>query len=79
MENQEAREILDKLEEDYRQFEKSLGDARSLKELEGVKIKYLGKKSQVVSVLKNIGRLSNQLKPVIGKNANVYNKIEDIE
>ncbi|MCG9479795.1 MAG: phenylalanine--tRNA ligase subunit alpha [Actinomycetia bacterium] len=74
MENQEAREILDQLEEDYRQFEKSLSDARSLKDLEEVKIKYLGKKSQVVSVLKNIGKLSNQLKPVIGKNANIYKK-----
>ncbi|MDZ7836566.1 MAG: hypothetical protein U5N58_00760 [Actinomycetota bacterium] len=74
MENQEAREILDQLEEDYRQFEKSLSDTRSLKDLEEVKIKYLGKKSQVVSVLKNIGKLSNQLKPVIGKNANIYKK-----
>ncbi|MDD3777218.1 MAG: phenylalanine--tRNA ligase subunit alpha [Actinomycetota bacterium] len=74
MEDVKAKQISGQLEQDYQNLEQDLVQAGSLKDLEQVKVKYLGKKSQVVTLLKNIGSLSRELKPVVGKNANIYKK-----
>lgn len=53
--------------------------AKSLKELEDLRVKYLGKKGEVTSVLKNMKDLSNEERPVIGKMANdVREAIENL-
>src|SRR5690554_5450454 len=74
MEDVIAKHISGQLEQDYQNLEQDLVQAGSLKDLEQVKVKYLGKKSQVVTLLKSIGSMSRQLKPVVGKNANIYKK-----
>ncbi len=53
--------------------------AKSLKELEDLRVKYLGKKGEVTSVLKNMKDLSNEERPIIGKMANdVREAIENL-
>lgn len=53
--------------------------AKSLKELEDLRVKYLGKKGEVTSVLKNMKDLSNEERPIVGKMANdVREAIENL-
>ncbi|MBE0449219.1 MAG: phenylalanine--tRNA ligase subunit alpha [Clostridia bacterium] len=53
--------------------------AKSLKELEDLRVKYLGKKGEVTTVLKNMKDLSNEERPIIGKMANdVREAIENL-
>ncbi|MGM0365426.1 MAG: phenylalanine--tRNA ligase subunit alpha [Actinomycetota bacterium] len=73
-EKQEAEKILKKLEEEHKDFQAGLEKAKDLKDLEGVKIRFLGKKSLVSATLKNIGKLPHELKPVVGKKTNVFRK-----
>ena len=50
---------------------------KDLKSLEKLRVKYLGKKGKVTKILKNMGSLPNEMKPIIGKKANITsNKIE---
>ena len=44
--------------------------ANGLKELEDLRIKYLGKKGDVTQVLKNMKDLSQEERPLVGKIAN---------
>lgn len=46
-------------------------------ELENVRVKYLGKKGELTQILRGMGKLSNEERPVIGKLANEVR--EDIE
>jgi len=51
----------------------ALGDIQSvntLKELEEIRVKYLGKKGELTNILKGMGSLSKEERPVIGKVAN---------
>ncbi|MEA3475300.1 MAG: phenylalanine--tRNA ligase subunit alpha [Candidatus Cloacimonadota bacterium] len=41
-------------------------NCKNLKELEGLRIKFLGRKSKLSSLLGQIGRLSNEQRPIIG-------------
>ncbi len=50
--------------------EEKLSSAKSLTELEEIRIKYLGKKGELTAVLKGMGKLSAQERPVIGALAN---------
>lgn len=53
--------------------------ASGLKELEDLRVKYLGKKGEITSVLKNMKDLSAEERPVIGKVANdVRESIESL-
>lgn len=53
--------------------------ASGLKELEDLRVKYLGKKGEITSVLKNMKDLSAEERPVIGKIANdVRESIESL-
>lgn len=47
---------------------------KNTKELENLKIKYLGRKSQLTNILRNIKDLPPEEKPVIGKEANLVRK-----
>lgn len=46
---------------------KRIDDAVSLKELNDIKVKYLGKKGEITSLLKSLSSLSKEEKPVMGK------------
>ncbi len=52
------------------QAEKELSTASSLQELESVRLKYLGKKGELTSVLRGMGALSSEERPIIGQLAN---------
>lgn len=45
-------------------------DASSIENLEGLRVKYLGKKGEITSILKEMGKLSAEERPVVGKVAN---------
>ena len=53
--------------------ESALNDIKkvlSIEEVENLRIKYLGKKGEITSILKEMGKLSKEERPVIGKVAN---------
>lgn len=47
-----------------------LKNAVSKSELEGIRVKYLGKKGELTGILKGLGKLSGEERPVVGKIAN---------
>lgn len=48
-------------------------------ELENIRVKYLGKKGELTQILRGMGKLSSQERPVIGKLANeVRGSIEEL-
>lgn len=60
-----------------------LSNASNLQEFEAIRVKYLGKKGELTSVLRGMGGLSAEERPVIGQLANevrsfVEGKIEDL-
>ncbi|SKC43593.1 phenylalanine--tRNA ligase subunit alpha [Maledivibacter halophilus] len=56
-------EILEKVKKD-------IASAESLNELEQFRVKYLGKKGELTVLLRGMGKLSKEMRPVIGKLAN---------
>ncbi len=55
-----------------------INSAQSLKDLEAIKVKYLGKKGELTQILKGMGKLSSEERPVIGQVANeVRTLLED--
>ena len=56
----------------------TMDNVTSLGELEDLRVKFLGKKGELTSILKEMGRLSKEERPVIGQIANeVRNEIEN--
>jgi len=52
-------------------------NTKSLKSLEGFRVKYLGRKSRIISILKGLGTLPKNERPVTGKASNeIKQKIE---
>ncbi len=47
-----------------------IGKSESLKNLEDLRIKYLGKKGELTAILKGMKDLTNEERPIIGKVAN---------
>lgn len=52
------------------QAEKELAQAKWIQELENLRVKYLGKKGELTAVLRGMGALSSEERPVIGQLAN---------
>ena len=50
--------------------ESALKDADTLEPLEEIRIKYMGKKGELTAVLKGMGKLTPEERPVIGALAN---------
>lgn len=63
----EVLKQIDKLVEEAR---KEIGAGDSLKRLEELRIKYLGRKSEMTSILKELGGLPAELRPQVGKKSN---------
>lgn len=61
------KEKLNKIKETVEQL---LADAESLESLDEIRVKYLGKKGELTAVLKEMGKLSPEERPVIGALAN---------
>lgn len=61
------------------QAKEEIVNAKALKELEDLRIKYLGKKGEVTLVLKNMKDLSQEERPLVGKVANeIREQIENL-
>ena len=61
------------------QAEKELPTAKTLQELEIIRVKYLGKKGELTSVLRGMGALPPEERPVVGQLANeIRTFLEDI-
>lgn len=61
------KETLNQIKETVEQL---LKDAKTIENLEEIRIKYLGKKGELTAVLKGMGKLSAEERPVIGALAN---------
>jgi len=69
----------EKLEQILEVAKEEIGQSASLKNLEDLRIKYLGKKGELTSILKGMKDLTNEERPVIGKVANeVRSNIEGL-
>ena len=80
--------MLDRLKEISGQAELSIQGASDLKTIEDLRVKFLGKSGLLTDVLKELGRLSPEKKPLVGKACNdvkntitrlLEQKKEDIE
>lgn len=49
---------------------KALSEAKAKQELEALRVQYLGKKGELTAILKQMGKLSAEERPVIGQRAN---------
>lgn len=66
-----------KLDRLYEKAIEKIENSETLDELEEIRIKFLGKKGKVTKILKNMGSLPPEQRPIIGKKANIIrNKIE---
>ena len=45
-------------------------DIQDIEQVESLRVKYLGKKGEITAILKEMGKLSAEERPVIGKVAN---------
>lgn len=67
----------EKLEEIRKLALKDIGDVSNLVELDNLRVRFLGKKGELTKVLRDMGKLSPEERPVIGQVANeVRNQIE---
>ena len=48
----------------------AIGRSDSIEELESLRVKYLGKKGELTAILKQMGKLSEAERPVVGQLAN---------
>ncbi|MDF2567867.1 MAG: pheS, partial [Oscillospiraceae bacterium] len=48
----------------------ALDSLKDMKELENLRVKFLGKKGELTSILKQMGKLSAEERPIIGQLAN---------
>ncbi len=58
------------MEEIKKSAEDSILNAGSIKDLEDIRVKYMGKKGEITSLMKNMGSLSNEEKPAYGQAIN---------
>lgn len=66
------------------QAENELSAAQTIQELENIRVKFLGKKGELTSVLRGMGALSAEERPIIGQIANqvretLENRIEELK
>ncbi|AOT72983.1 phenylalanine--tRNA ligase subunit alpha [Geosporobacter ferrireducens] len=59
-----------KLEQIQQSAEAAIGQAQSMEELEQIRVRFLGKKGELTSVLRGMGELSAEERPLVGKIAN---------
>ncbi len=72
-------EVLSRLDQLVKEAAREIKNASSLHDAENLRIKYLGRKSELTSILKNLGKLEPDLRPRAGKASNeVKKKIEQL-
>ena len=72
--NKELEDLQKRLNSELEGFKFEIAKALNLDEVQKVKTRYIGPKSLVVNTLGNIGNLSIELRPFVGKEANIIKK-----
>ena len=57
----------DKLKQIQQKALSAFQDAREIKDVDDLKVKFLGKKGELTAILKEMGKLSAEERPVIGR------------
>ena len=60
----------DKISEISEAVKKKLTEIKTLQELQDLKVKYLGKKGEITSMLKGLGGMSPEERPIFGQKVN---------
>lgn len=69
---------IEEIQKIWEEFEKDLGSVSTLEDLSEFKTSFLGKKGKVTVLMKKLGNLNNEERPVFGKQVNeLRNAIED--
>lgn len=69
----------EKLENIKKEALKEINDAKDLKQIEEINIKFLGRKGELNEIKKNLKNLPNDQKPIIGALANqIANELQDV-
>jgi len=63
-------EVLERIEKLVQEARREIAASDSLQKLEELRIRYLGRKSEMTSILKGLGNLSADLRPTVGKKSN---------
>jgi len=72
-------EIIERLGSILKEAENAINNTKELKSIEELRIKYLGRKSEITSALKCLGKIKKELRPSVGKISNsVKLKIEKL-
>ena len=69
-----AEDLEKRIKEELDGFRAEIKEVTAIKDLEGLKTKYLGRKSYLSIIQKSIGTLSLELKPVVGRESNIARK-----
>lgn len=64
----------EKIEKIKKQAEEELNKVKNIQQLNELKVKYLGKKGELTAILREMGNLSNEERPVIGS---LVNQVRD--
>lgn len=59
--------MIDSLNKIRQEAMADIGSLNSLKDLEGIRIKYMGKKGKLTLILREMGKLSKDDRPIIGQ------------
>ena len=69
--NKELEDLQKRLKSELEGFKVDIAKALNLDEVQKVKTRYIGPKSLAINTLGNIGSLSRELRPLVGKEANI--------
>ncbi|MBU4450743.1 MAG: phenylalanine--tRNA ligase subunit alpha [Actinobacteria bacterium] len=72
--NKELEDLQKRLNSELEGFKVEIAKALNLDEVRKVKTRYIGPKSLAIKTLGNIGSLSRELRPLVGKEANIIKK-----
>jgi len=72
--NKELEDLQKRLNSELEGFKVEIVKASSLDEIQKVKTRYIGPKSPVINTLGNVGSLPGELRPLVGKEANIIKK-----
>jgi phenylalanyl-tRNA synthetase alpha chain len=63
-------EVLERINSLVNEAKDEIARSDSLRKLEDIRVRYLGRKSEMTSILKGLGRLPAELRPKVGKRSN---------
>jgi len=71
---EQLKEILEKLDDLKKKFFKDISEAKNDKDLENIRVQYLGRKSEIAAFFNLMGKIHSDERPEMGKHLNVLKK-----